>query len=186
MKWIFTPLLLLTTGILFAQPPSQALKLEDKIDSLMCPIGYAAKGHPYLPFLLANDQKTVGNQNVSGKVVFINFWFEGCHPCMAEMDALNKLFEKMKDNKDFVFITVTWDNTETIKRVTNKFSLSFDIFATSPAECERLNFGCGYPTSVILDKKGIVQYRHSGGSTDKKKADQFVLTTLLTEIESLL
>ena len=186
MKWTFTILLLFATLYSFAQPPSQGRSPEDKIDSIMCPIGYAAKGHSYLPFVLTNDIKTVDNHIVNGKVVFINFWFEGCHPCMTEMDALNKLFQKLKDNKDFVFIAVTWDNNETIKRVTNKFSLTFDIFATSPAECQRLNFGCGYPTSIILDKKGIVQYRHSGGSTDKEKADQFVLKTLLTEIESLL
>lgn len=186
MKWMSTTLLVLTTNILFAQSSSQRRTLEGKIDSVICPIGYMAIGHPYLPFKLTNDKKTVDNQRIDGKVVFINFWFEGCHPCMAEMDALNKLFEKMKDKKDFVFITITWDNDETIKRVKQKFSLSFDIFAASPAECQRLNFGCGYPTSVVLDKKGIVQYRHSGGSNDKERADQFVLTTLLTEIESLL
>ncbi len=186
MNWMFTTLLLLTQIFLVAQSPSQTRTLEGKIDSLLCPIGYMATGHPYLPFRLTNDKKTVDNQSIKGKVVFINFWFEGCHPCMAEMDALNKLFEKMKDKKDFVFITVTWDNDETIKRVTQKFSLIFDIFAASPAECQRLNFGCGYPTSVVLDKKGIVKYRHSGGTNDKEKADHFILTTLLTEIECLL
>ena len=186
MKWMSTTFLILSTSFLFAQSHPQTRTLEGKIDSVTCPIGYMAKGHPYLPFKLTSDKKTVDNQSISGKVVFINFWFEGCHPCMAEMDALNKLFEKVKDKKDFVFISVTWDNDETIKRVTQKFSLSFDIFSASPAECQRLNFGCGYPTSVILDKKGIVHYRHSGGSNDKEKADQFVLKALLTEIESLL
>lgn len=185
MKRFSFTLLLLATNNLFAQFPMQSRTIEAKIDSLVCPIGYMAKGHPYLPFRLTNEKKTVDNQSIESKVVLINFWFEGCHPCMEEMDALNKLFVKLKDKKDFVFITVTWDNEETIKRVTQKFSLSFDIFAVSPAECQRLNFGCGYPTTIVLDKKGIVKYRHSGGSNDKKGAEQFVLTTLLAEIESL-
>ncbi len=178
-------ILLLTTSFLFAQSFSQTHTIEGNIDSLECPTGYVAIGHPYLTFKLTNDNKMVDNQSINGKVVFINFWFEGCHPCMAEMEALNKLFEKMKDNSGFVFITVTWDNEETIKRVKEKYSLLFDIFAASGKECQRLNYGCGYPTSIVLDKTGTVRYRHSGGSTNKKDADEFVLTTLANEIQSL-
>jgi len=186
MKLIPSAFLLLTSSFLFKQSISQTHVVEGNTDSLLCPIGYVAIGHPYPTFKLTSKNKTVDNQNINGKVVFINFWFEGCHPCMVEMEALNKLFEKLKDNKDVVFITVTWDNEETIKRVKAKYSLSFDIFAASGKECQRLNYGCGYPTSIVLDKTGMVKYRHSGGSIEKEKADEFVMTTLLNEIQSLL
>ena len=65
------------------------------MDSLMCPKGYASVGQPYIEFRIANEARGVDNQILKGKVVLINFWFEGCHPCMAEMDALNNLFKKM-------------------------------------------------------------------------------------------
>lgn len=186
MKVIPSALLLLTMSFLFTQSFSQTHTIEGNIDSLLCPIGYVAIGRPYLTFKLTNDNKIVDNENINGKVALINFWFEGCQPCMAEMEALNKLFEKMKDSSGFVFITITLDNEETIKRVRQKYSLLFDIFAASEKECQRLNYGCGYPTSIVLDKTGIVRYRHSGGSINKEEVDEFVLTTLINEIKSLL
>ncbi|HQH42008.1 MAG TPA: TlpA disulfide reductase family protein, partial [Bacteroidales bacterium] len=133
-----------------------------EIDSLMCPSGHASVGQPYMEFKIENETSSIDNQALKGKIVFINFWFEGCHPCLAEMEALNELYKKMSGNKDFLFISLTWDNADAIKRVKDKFGLAFDAFSASRAECQRLNFGCGYPTSIILDKSGIVRYRHSG------------------------
>jgi peroxiredoxin len=185
MKLMPSALQLLMASLLFIQSFSQ-IRRTDNVDSLLCPIGFASIGHPYLTFKLSNDKRTVDNQSINGKVVFINFWFEGCHPCMAEMEALNKLFEKMKDKKDFVFITITWDNKETIKRVKKKYSLSFDIFAANTKECQLLNFGCAYPTHIVLDKTGRVRYLHNGGSNNKADADEFVMNTLFTEIQGLL
>jgi peroxiredoxin len=185
MKLIPSILLFLTTSLLFVQSFSQT-RITNNIDSLLCPLGYASVGHPYVKFKLTNDKKTIDNQSINGRVVFINFWFEGCHPCLAEMDALNKLFEKMKDNEDFVFISITWDNQETIKRVKEKYSLSFDIFTASPKECQALNYNCAYPTNIVLDKTGVLRYMYNGGSLDKTEADKFVMTTLLTKIHSLL
>ena len=105
---------------------------------------------------------------------------------MAEMEALNSLFKKMHSNKDFVFISLTWDDKETVKRVREKYGLAFEVFSASNKECERLNFGCGYPTSIVLDKSGIVKYRHSGGSIKTEEANEFIKKTLLFEIQSLL
>ena len=105
---------------------------------------------------------------------------------MAEMEALNELFKTMDGTKDFVFISLTWDNEETVKKVKEKYGLVLEIFSTSDKECHRLNFGCGYPTSIILDKTGTVKFRHSGGSLKKEETRKFVMSTLLPEIQSLL
>ena len=153
---------------------------------MFCPVGFADLDHPYLQFTFAGEKTMVNNESVKGKVVLINFWFEGCHPCMAEMAAFNDLFNRMKNSKDFIFISVTRDDKETIKRVKEKFSLDFDVFSASGKECQRLTFGCGYPTSIILDKKGVLKYHSSGGSIVQEEANQFIMTTLLPEIESLL
>lgn len=158
----------------------------EEMDSLMCPEGYAAVGQPYRDFRITNGSRTIDNQSLRGKVVLINFWFEGCHPCMAEMEALNNLFKKLASDKDFLFISLTWDNTETIKRVKEKYDLAFEVYTASIKECQRLNFGCGYPTSIVLDKSGIVKYRKSGGSIKTEEANEFIEKTLLPEIQNLL
>jgi peroxiredoxin len=173
------------TSLSLGQSPLQKSE-QDEMDSLMCPKGYAAVGKPYLEFKITSEIRSVDNQILKGKVVLINFWFEGCHPCMVEMEALNDLFKKMERDTDFVFISLTWDNKETVKRVKEKYGLAFEVFSALGKECQRLNFGCGYPTSIVLDKSGIVKFRHSGGSLKMEEANEFISKTLFTEIQSLL
>jgi peroxiredoxin len=185
MRYILSAIFLATTSLSFAQSSTRTSMIEE-MDSLMCPKGYAAVGQPYTDFRLTNGARTIDNQSLRGKVVLINFWFEGCHPCMAEMDALNNLFKKLDSNKDFVFISLTWDDAQTMKRVKKKYDLSFEVYSASTKECERLNFGCGYPTTIVLDKSGIVQNRKSGGSIKTMEANEFVERTLLPEIQKLL
>jgi thiol-disulfide isomerase/thioredoxin len=113
--------------------------------------------------------------------VLINFWFEGCHPCLAEFGALNELAEKLKGNKDFEFISFTWDNRETIDRVKEKYNLQFKVFYSK--ECSRLNLNSGYPATFILDKKGNIKYWNMGGTTDTDKAREYVMATLLPKLQ---
>jgi thiol-disulfide isomerase/thioredoxin len=185
MRLILSAIFFAITSSSVAQSSFQT-STKEEMDSLMCPKGYAAVGQPYLEFSITNETGAVDNQSLRGKVVLINFWFEGCHPCMAEMEALNNLFKKMDSNKDFVFISLTWDNKETIKRVKEKYGLAFEAFYVPGKECQRLNFGCGYPTSIVLDKSGIVKFRHSGGSLEEKQVNEFIGKTLLSEIQGLL
>ena len=184
MRHLLTAIFLATASFSFAQSSVQTTTWEE-MDSLMCPVGYAAVGKTYNEFKLTNEKRTVDNQSLRGKVVLINFWFEGCHPCMAEMEALNDLFKKMESNKDFIFITLTTDSQETIKRVKKKYDLKFEVFPVPEKECQRLNFGCGFPTTIILDQSGVVKYRHGGGSIKVEVAKEYIEKTLLPKIQNL-
>jgi peroxiredoxin len=101
-----------------------------------------------------------------GKVVVINFWFEACSPCIAELPALNKLSAEYQRD-DVVFIAFGRDSEAEIdkfletkkfdfKMVSGKFDLSMDYCVIS-----------GWPMNLVLDKKGIVRYIKSGGKTDE-------------------
>lgn len=104
------------------------------------------------------------------------------HPCLAEFPALNELAQKLKGNKDFKFISFTWDNLETIKRVKDKYKLQFKVLSVDAKECRRLSEDNGYPTTIILDRKGIVKYLALGGSTDPDKEREYVIDTLLPKV----
>lgn len=150
----------------------------EKVDSVI--------GKTFPVFTANMDSRKVSNDLLRNKVVLINFWFEGCHPCMSEMEALTELYDSLKNNKNFLFISFTWDNPETIKRVKEKYAINFGIVSTSEAECERLNFGSGYPTSLILDRTGTIKYLHNGGFVEKEKAREFVIRELLEEVRKVL
>jgi thiol-disulfide isomerase/thioredoxin len=159
-------------------PPTSANINVDSINKAML---NAAVGKPFLNFVAENEKGKINNDSLKGKIVLINFWFEGCHPCLAEFGALNELAQKLKENKDFEFISFTWDNAETIMRVKEKYDLQFKVFYSK--ECSRLNLKLGYPTTMILDRQGIIKYIINGGTIDPLKAREFVMNTLLPQIQ---
>ncbi len=51
--------------------------------------------------------KAIDMEDLKGKVVFTEFLGElGCPPCIAEMPSIQKLYDKVKDDKDIVILTV--------------------------------------------------------------------------------
>ncbi|HEY0652983.1 MAG TPA: TlpA disulfide reductase family protein [Chryseosolibacter sp.] len=113
---------------------------------------------------LAGERLTL--EDLKGKIVVINFWFESCAPCVAELPALNKLAGEY-DQKDVVFIAFGRDSESEIrtfltakkfdyKIVSGKFDISMDYCVIS-----------GWPMNLVLDKKGIVRYIKAGGTTDQ-------------------
>ncbi len=171
----------LTANVVLGQ---SSVPSDLNIDSLLTARQTAPLGKLFLSFTVTSGGNTFSNKLFKGKIVLINFWFEGCHPCIAEMEALGELQERLKDNKDFLFISFTWDNSEAIKRVKEKYGITFPGVETTDEECHKLNFGNGYPTNIIVDKTGTIKYLHSGGSTDKKEAREFIMTTLLQKLKA--
>lgn len=113
----------------------------------------------------------VTESNFKGKVTLINFWFEFCSPCIAEFDALNELAVRQNGNKKFQFLSFTSDTAESAMISVEKYHLLFPVLCIPEAECFRLNFNSGFPTSIIVDETGKILTIKSGGSLDKKEID---------------
>jgi thiol-disulfide isomerase/thioredoxin len=190
MRFSFSVLFMLLVSIVFGQSPNGAAKTN--FDSLYLAKKQAAPNTPFPQFTASNQKGVVSNELFKGKVVLINFWFEGCHPCMAEMPMLNQVHQELKGNKDFLFISFTFDNKEAIQRVQEKYGLTFVVLSTSIKECARLNFGSGYPTTIILNKNGTIKYMHNSIydaiNFKNKQGDYYELlkAALVSEVQSLL
>jgi len=109
---------------------------------------------------------TITMKELKDKVVVINFWFIDCHPCIAELPALNKLVEDYRD-KNVVFLAITY---ETLKRLNEdffpKYKFDFTIMPDAKAVTHMFN-ASGYPTTYIVDKKGIINTAWCGGSINE-------------------
>jgi thiol-disulfide isomerase/thioredoxin len=102
-------------------------------------------------------------KELEGKVVVLNFWFVDCPPCRYEIPTLNAIRNQYKDNNNVVFIAICLDD---------KFRM-YDFFKELPFDYTQIDNGRFlakryninlFPTHVILDRKGIVQFHTSGGS----------------------
>jgi peroxiredoxin len=99
----------------------------------------------------------------NGKVTFMNFWFTSCTPCIAEIPNLNSLYDMVKDNPDVQFFAITWDSEAQAKETIKKYNIHFPVLLISNSEASQVTFGRGYPTNMVLDKKGKVFSILSGG-----------------------
>ena len=140
---------------------------------------------PFPQFSVSTNNKECSNSTIKGKVVFINFWFAACPPCMAEMDELNKLFEKYQHNKHFEFVSFTFEKPKEIASIKKKFDISYPIYSITRDECYRLNNNNGFPTSIILDSAGMVRYVHPGDQLNKKEIKKYFATKIYPLIKEM-
>lgn len=173
MKWLLLLLLSCPSMGLFSQHMNQEainalMKRKDSI--IQSNIG--AKFPPFKAVTLKGDKLT--ESSLSGKITIINFWFEGCSPCVAEFEALNELYRTFENNPDFEFISFTLDPPEDAKKTVEKHKLLFKVCPVSREECYRLNLMQGFPTNIITDRLGRMLFIKSGGSIDKEKVSKQV------------
>lgn len=117
--------------------------------------------------------KIVDLGSLEGKVIFINFWATWCPPCIAEMPSLNKLYNQFKEDKNIVFLFVDADgdfanSSAFLKKRAYQMPL-YKMEANIPDQL----FSGSLPTTIILDKKGRLSFKHEGlaNYADKKFAD---------------
>ena len=146
---------------------------------------YLGKKFPDFVIRTSNSS-TLSNTDLANKIVFINFWAKHCSPCIAELKGFNQLFNKLKDNPNFLLITFTIDADTTIKRLIPKYNLKFKVFHLDDKDFYRLNFNNGLPTSMILDKNGIIKYFQIGGTNEIDQATKNVMTIIYPKIIELL
>ena len=131
------------------------------------------------------DGEVLSEAELRGKVVFINFWFRACIPCIAEMKGLHLLFEKYNDN-NIVFIMITFDKPEVIREIVKNYDLKYKMISLTQEELATWDLRFGYPSSFILDRDGNIVYAKMGGKFDVESATKEVLEYYGPVIESQL
>lgn len=132
------------------------------------------------------DGKPYSEDSLKNKITIINFWFEACAPCIAEFDALNKLYDRFKSNKNFQFLSFTFETKENAQRVANSYHLSYPIICLERNTIYKLIFNLGFPTTMITDKTGTIKFMKCGGPEDEKAVSKTVDSLYSKKIEMLL
>jgi thiol-disulfide isomerase/thioredoxin len=99
---------------------------------------------------------------LSGKVVVMDFWYRGCGWCMYAMPQIKQLAADYKDKNVIVLGMNTDREIADAKLVVSEFDLTYPQIR---AEQIPQLFGVqGFPTTIVIDQKGIVRGIHVGYS----------------------
>ena len=108
------------------------------------------------------DGRTVTLGQYKGDVVMINFWASWCGPCRQEMPLLDDIYKQYKD-MGFVLLGV---NVEPDASGANgwlkKTPVSYPILTDPKSSVSQLYQVQAMPTTVIIDRQGVVRYVHNG------------------------
>jgi thiol-disulfide isomerase/thioredoxin len=136
--------------------------------------------------------KTVSKADLAGKVVMIDFWTTWCPPCMRELPEIQGLITSYaKKAKDVVIVALSQDKeprelSEVRKLVEDTLSekkivltgTNVGMIALDPSQTVGEAFSVeGFPTVVLLDRKGIIQAAFVGLETPETFAE--AIDTLL-------
>ena len=126
------------------------------------------------------DGKTVQLSNFKGKKVYINMWASWCGPCMREIPELEKTYQKLKDNKDIVFLSMTSPNDSEFKNQSPQdkgkdviLNKAKELGVTYPVLFDVndrfiINYAIrSFPTHIFINSDGTIGNRIAGGVTEE-------------------
>jgi thiol-disulfide isomerase/thioredoxin len=154
---------------------AQQDRLEKTNETRMKFIG--EKADTFKALSLTNEK--IDTKKFLGDVIVYNFWFTTCGPCKAEIPKLNQLKEKYK-GKNVHFIAIALDPDYKIIPFLNKIPLNYDIIPEGQWVSEKFDVH-SYPTNIIVDKNGIVQFYEVGYRTDIAETMTFALDKYLEQ-----
>ncbi|MES2061212.1 MAG: TlpA disulfide reductase family protein [Bacteroidota bacterium] len=162
---LLNALLLIAVVVLLFVPSAKAFLLrglmktglfQPEVSSTIKPVQV-----PDISFRDAQGQ-TVTLSGLKGKVVFINFWATWCPPCLAEMPAINALYQKLGSNKNIVFLMADADGKpQQALLFLQKKQYELPVYAAITAVPANVSGGT-LPTTVVLNKRGEMVYHHEG------------------------
>ncbi len=122
---------------------------------------------------------TPSDKNFKNKFILLEFWATWCGPCLEEVPNLNKLQEKFKSKKDFVFISITNEKPDkvlrTLKRIPfNSIVVSDQTGKTFKNFIEDKDGSYSIPKTILIDNKGIVKWIGSPYDLNDLILDKFI------------
>lgn len=118
--------------------------------------GLVGKSLPEFTGLTANGKRFSSNE-LKDQIVVINFWFEKCPPCIAEMPELSAL-QKRYPNKNIRFIGITPDSPKSARRFQKMHDYNYEVVSLTLDDIRKLNINHGFPCNVLVGENGKILY----------------------------
>lgn len=99
--------------------------------------------------------------------VVLNFWYLNCGPCRQEFPYLQEAYEEYSDKIEILAMNPVDGTDETIAAFKKELELTFPMAACDPQWANAMQL-TAYPTTVIIDRNGVISLIHAGSVTSTK------------------
>lgn len=110
---------------------------------------------------------TVALSDLRGEVVLVNIWATWCPPCRIEMPHLQRLQEEL-GHRGFRVVGVSVDSRgaeAAVERFVRDLGVDFLILRDPGERISSLLGAYGVPFNLLIDRDGVVRWRHTGPVT---------------------
>lgn len=136
--------------------------------------GQSSKGNCAPKFKAASlEDKNFDLNELKGKVVLVTFWTTRCAPCVSGISRFNELAEEYK-NQNVVFLAVTAENPETVKKFLRKKPFNFNIISNGLGVIMKFSGRddgkviMPTPTHFLINQEGEIEMKLVGYSKKGK------------------
>lgn len=125
---------------------------------------------------LTGNKVTIGEGDLKGKTIIIDFWATWCHPCVASFKPLQQLVEKYKDSTDVRFLFIcTLDSAARAAAFMREHAYPFQVLVDEKTDdggmykaYSHYKVEKGIPYKLVIDKNGIIRFRTVGYDGDER------------------
>ncbi len=123
-------------------------------------------GDPAPDFLLAQlGGDPVQLSKLRGKTVFVNFWATWCDPCREEMPAMQRIYQKYKNDNVVVLAVNQREGDDGVKSYFKTNSLTMPVLLDKTGDVAGGFRVTGFPESYFIDKNGKIGAFHINAMT---------------------
>ncbi len=118
--------------------------------------------------LMTPDDKEIKLSDIlkEKELVVLNFWYTTCSWCMEEFPLMNELYKEYNENVEIIALNPLEDNS-VVKGFKNQYNYDFELIAC-PSSWSNTFSVTGYPTSVFVDRYGVICLVEAGAITSKR------------------
>lgn len=118
--------------------------------------------------VMATDESEVKLSEIlkNKKMVMLNFWYTTCSWCMKEFPVIEEVYQEYKDDIEIIALDPL-DDAASVKAFRDQNDYSFIMASCSPAWANTFGIS-GYPTTILIDRYGVICVVESGAITSKR------------------